>query len=93
MRALIALSVVLVLAGCGTKPEFTYSVDQAVAKAPASVKERCEPIDKKMVKREGQIDSVPMGDLYKQSDYLIGLYGECAARDAAKAEWMESQGH
>lgn len=34
-----------------------------------------------------------MGDLYTFSHEMIGLYGECALRDKAKADWIKSQGH
>ncbi len=91
-RAILAV-LLLAVAGCSSAPKYSVTVDAAKTKAPESVKERCGTIDKKMVKREGVKDSVPMGDLLKSNDYLISLYGECAARDAAKADWMDSQGY
>lgn len=91
-NAIIAMLVTLV-AGCSSGPKYNVTVDAATTKAPEAVKVRCDPIDKKMVKRAGEKDSVPMGDLLKSNDYLVGLYGECATRDAAKADWIDSQGY
>lgn len=90
MKALTIGLLAVLLSGCGAK--YNYSVEAAVNKMPESVRQKCEPIDKKLVKKEGEVDSVPMGDLLKAKDYLVGLYGECAERDAAKADWIASQG-
>lgn len=91
MKILMTVALVALLSGCGGTT-FKYSVDAATQTMPESVREKCPTIDKKLVKKEGQADSVPMGDLMKSNDYLIGLYGECATRDAAKADWIKSQG-
>lgn len=90
MKHVTIIMLAVLLAGCGTT--YKYSVDEAKTKAPESVKVKCDTIDKTLVKKDGQADSVPMGDLLKANDYLIGLYGECATRDAAKADWIASQG-
>ena len=93
MKKVILVLLFSLVAGCSTTPKYNVTVDAAKTQAPEAVKVRCDPIDKKMVKRAGEKDSVPMGDLLKAKDYLVGLYGECATRDAAKADWMESQGY
>lgn len=93
MKSVIIAMLVMLVAGCSSGPKYNVTVDAATTKAPGSVKVRCDPIDKKMVKRAGEKNSVPMGDLLKSNDYLVGLYGECSTRDAAKADWIDSQGY
>lgn len=80
---MIGLTAVL-LTGCGAK--YNYSVDAAVNSMPESVRQKCEPVPKELKR------GASMGDLYKAHDNLVGLYGECVERDAAKADWIASQG-
>lgn len=82
----LMLVATLMIAGCGTTPKApTVIVADAKPKSSESVKQRCEPLP-------GDIDGDAMGDLYKGYTYLQGLYGECAKRDGAKADWIASQG-
>lgn len=84
MRLLTACALAVLLAGCA--PKYQFSVDAATLKMPAAVKERCDPLPKPLKR------GASMGDLTKAYDQVNGLYGECATRDAAKADWIESQG-
>lgn len=83
----LMLVAALMLAGCAEppKPGPTVIVSDAKPKASESVKQRCDPLP-------ADIDGDAMGDLYKGYTYLQGLYGVCAKRDGAKADWIASQG-
>lgn len=84
MKLVIIAALTGLLAGCGAK--YNYSVDAAVNTMPESVRQKCEPVPKELKR------GASMGELYKAHDSLVGLYGECAERDAAKADWIASQG-
>lgn len=84
MKSLIIGLLAVLLSGCGAK--YNYSVEGAVNKMPESVRQKCDPVPKEL--RHG----ANMGDQTKAYDNLVGLYGECAERDAAKADWIASQG-
>lgn len=84
MRALTIGLLAVLLAGCGTT--YKYSVDAATNTMPGSVRQKCDPIPKELKR------GANMGDQTKAYDRLVGLYGECAERDAAKADWIASQG-
>ena len=71
------------LAGCGTT--YKFNVSQDANKMPESVRQKCEPIPKSLQR------GASMGNQTVAYDNLIGLYGECAQRDAAKADWISSQ--
>jgi hypothetical protein len=85
MRALIACLLAVVLTGCADT--YKFSVDQTANKMPESVRQKCDPVPKEVSRKENS-----MGKLYTAYDNLVGLYGECAKRDAAKADWITSQG-
>ena len=85
MKALIALAV-LAISGCSGAPKYIFTLEEAANKTPEAVRQKCEPIPKEL--RKGST----MGNQTVAYDNLIGLYGECAKRDAAKADWISSQG-
>ena len=84
MRTLTIILLSAALAGCGST--YKYSVDAATNTMPGSVRQKCAPVPKELQ------HGATMGDQTKAYDNLVGLYGECAARDAAKADWIASQG-
>lgn len=84
MKLVIIAALSALLAGCGST--YRYSVDAATNTMPGSVRQKCEPIPKELKR------GASMGDQTKAYDSLVGLYGECAERDAAKADWIASQG-
>lgn len=84
MKYLTIALLAVMLTGCGAK--YQYSIDAAVNKMPESVRQKCDPVPKDL--KHG----ATMGDQTKAYDNLVGLYGECAERDAAKADWIASQG-
>lgn len=84
MKHLTIVLLAVLLAGCGAK--YNYTVDAATNTMPGSVRQKCEPIPKELKR------GANMGDQTKAYDSLVGLYGECAERDAAKADWIASQG-
>lgn len=86
MRALLVLVAALVIVGCSSAPQYSFTVDSERDPAPESVKERCDLLPKEA---SGE---APMGNILRAYDSLIGLYGICAERDAAKANWITSQG-
>lgn len=86
MRGLTLLAMAALLAGCSSSPKYNFTVDAAVNKMPEAVRQNCDPIPKEL----GQ--GATMGNQTVAYNNLIGLYGECAKRDAAKADWISSQG-
>lgn len=84
MRVLIIGLLAVLLSGCA--PKYKYSVDAATNTMPESVRQKCDPVPKDLKR------GASMGDQTKAFDNLVGLYGECAERDAAKADWIASQG-
>ena len=82
MSRLILMMVILT--GCGTT--YRAEVAQPTNKMDTSVRERCQPIPVELQHKSH------MGNLETAYDDLIGLYGKCAIRDKAKADWIESQG-
>lgn len=84
MKTLTIVLLAAMLAGCGAK--YNYTVDAAVNRMPESVRQKCDPVPKDLKR------GATMGDQTKAYDNLVGLYGECAERDAAKADWIASQG-
>lgn len=84
MRGLTIGLLAVLLAGCGAK--YNYTVDAAVNTMPGAVRQKCDPVPKELKR------GASMGDQTKAYDNLVGLYGECAERDAAKADWIASQG-
>lgn len=88
MRAIL-LAASLLLTGCGTTYQVRVDADQAPL--DPAVAERCDPVLQAPVPNaKGEI---PMGDLYQFANDMVGLYGECATRDAGKYDWIKSQGH
>lgn len=84
MKHLTICLLAVLLTGCGAK--YNYTVDAAVNRMPESVRQKCDPVPKDLKR------GASMGDQTKAYDSLVGLYGECAERDAAKADWIASQG-
>lgn len=84
MRALTICLLAVLLSGCGTT--YKYSVDAGTNTMPEAVRQKCDPVPKELKR------GASMGDQTKAYDNLVGLYGECAERDAAKADWIASQG-
>lgn len=85
MRTLTICLLAALLAGCGTT--YKYSVDAGTNTMPESVRQKCDPVPKELSRERNS-----MGNLYTAYDNLVGLYGECIKRDAAKADWIASQG-
>lgn len=86
MMKVTLLAMAVILAGCSSAQKYSFTVDAATNKMPEAVRQKCEPIQKEL-----QPGST-MGSQTVAFDNLIGLYGECAERDAAKADWISSQG-
>lgn len=86
MRKVTLLAMAVILAGCSSAPKYSFTVDEAANKMPEAVRQKCDPIPKELRHGAG------MGNQTVAYDNLIGLYGECAERDAAKADWISSQG-
>lgn len=86
MRKVTLLAMAAILAGCSSAPKYSFTVDEAANKMPEAVRQKCDPIPKELGHGAG------MGNQTVAYDNLIGLYGECAERDAAKADWISSQG-
>ena len=74
----------VLLTGCGTT--YKSNVVQETNTMPEDVRVRCDLIP------ESLQHSSHAGNVSNAYDELIGLYGECALRDAAKAKWIGSQG-
>lgn len=83
MKVLIACLLAALLAGCGTS--YKFSVDQTALTMPEAVRQKCDQIPKELQR------GASMGNQTTAYNNLIGLYGECAKRDAAKADWISSQ--
>lgn len=83
MKLLTACALAVLLSGCGTTYKFNVSQDSN--KMPESARQKCDPIPKELQR------GASMGNQTVAYDNLIGLYGECAVRDAAKADWISSQ--
>ena len=86
MRKVTLLALAAILAGCSSAPKYSFTVDAATNKMPEAVRQKCAPIPKELG------PGASMGNQTVAYDNLIGLYGECAERDAAKADWISSQG-
>lgn len=84
MKILTVCLLSLLLPGCGSI--YKFSVDEAANKMPEDVRQKCDPIPKELQR------GASMGNQTMAYDNLVGLYGECAKRDAAKADWISSQG-
>lgn len=86
LTACYCLAATLLLAGCGT----TYQIDATppAAALDPSVSEPCDPVPDSPKRGKAS-----MGELYKFSDRMVALYGECAVRDLGKYNWIKSQGH
>lgn len=87
MRTIAAcsyLAAILLLTGCTT---YEVRVDADVAKLDPAVAQKCDPVPAPPPR------GANMGQLYTYTGDLIGLYGECATRDAGKYDWIKSQGH
>lgn len=86
MKTIALLAVAVVMAGCSSEPKYNFTVAEDKNTMPESVRQRCDPIPKELA------HGASMGRQTAAYDNLIGLYGECAKRDAAKADWIASQG-
>lgn len=86
MKWMIIVAIAAILAGCSSAPKYNFTVDAAANKMPEAVRQKCDPIQKELG------HDASMGNQTRAYDNLIGLYGECAKRDAAKADWISSQG-
>ena len=85
MRTLTILMLAGLLAGCQAD-RYDFTVDAATNRMPEAVRQKCDPVEKEL--KQG----ASMGDQTKAYDNLVGQYGVCAERDAAKADWIASQG-
>ena len=81
-----ALAIALMLGGCTTT---TYKVDVTADKVPfdKTVAQQCDPVPATPPRGSS------FGTVYEFGNKMVGLYGECALRDKAKADWIKSQGH
>lgn len=86
MKRLLIVTAIL-LTGCQNTPQQalpdanTLPLDPTVAK-------RCDAVPAAPPR-----DTADMGQLLQFGDLMVGLYGECAVRDAGKYDWIKSQGH
>ncbi len=85
MKKTMLVATLLMLAGCAPRLAPTVIVADAKPKASELVKVKCDQLPP-------DIEDDTMGALYRGYTQLQGMYGECAKRDAAKAEWIASQG-
>ena len=85
MKAFFVLTLALLMEGCAILPP-VVPLEPIKPRMPADVRAVCDPLP------GGLKAGMSMGDLYEYTDALIGLYGDCALRDAAKARWADSQG-
>ena len=83
MKILLACLLAAMLTACGTS--YKFSVDQTTLTMPEAVRQKCDQIPKELQR------GASMGNQTAAYNNLIGLYGECAQRDAAKADWISSQ--
>ena len=81
----LALAIALMLGGCGTTYE--VRVDQDKVPLDKAVGEQCAPGPSTPARNSS------FGTVYEFANKMVGLYGECALRDQAKANWIKSQGH
>lgn len=72
----------LAVSGCAASTP-NARVDASRSIAPANLTTTCDPLP-----RLGK--PAPMGALLEYSDMVVGMYGECARRDRAKAEYIKS---
>jgi|GEM_PF-4594700 hypothetical protein len=87
MKMIILAFMSIILSGCGTPvPHYNFAVDTPMQKAPADIKAKCDPVPKELQ------HGATMANQTTAYDNLVGLYGVCAQRDAAKADWLTSQG-
>ena len=86
MRKVTLLALAAILAGCSSAPKYNFTVDAATNKMPEAVRQKCDAIPKELG------PGATMGNQTVAYNNLVGLYGECAKRDAAKADWISSQG-
>ncbi len=86
MRKVTLLALAAILAGCSSAPKYNFTVDEATNKMPEAVRQKCDAIPKELG------PGATMGNQTVAYNNLVGLYGECAKRDAAKADWISSQG-
>ena len=84
MKYLVLLIAAVALGGCGHIP---VTVDAAVVPRDPSVQTPCDLVPPSPARGSS------FGEVYTFSQTMVGLYGECALRDQAKGDWIESQGH
>lgn len=87
MKTILMLILAAALAGCGTTN--TYKVTQQDDKVPVdpNVNATCDIVPDTPPRKSS------FGTVYEFANKMVGLYGECAIRDQAKANWIKSQGH
>lgn len=85
MIRLIALALLVLLTGCGTKPE-APALPPLYPEMTANVRTSCPALPKPVARAGGST----MGDLYSFNDEIVGLYVECAVRDRAKLDWINA---
>ncbi len=82
-RAIMIVLCLVTLSGCGTL--YQAMVAQPTNLMPESIRQKCEPIPVELAHK------AHAGNLMDAYDSLVGLYGECALRDRAKANWVGAQ--
>lgn len=85
MKRILIIST-LALAGCKNTPQ--DQPDPNVLPLGPAIETKCA-----IVPDAPPRDSAHMGQLLVFSDQMVAQYGECALRDAAKYDWIKSQGH
>jgi hypothetical protein len=85
MKRILIIAAVL-LAGCQNTPQ--AKPDDNVLPLDPTVAQKCA-----IVPAAPPRDTADMGQLLEFGDLMVGLYGECATRDAGKYDWIKSQGH
>lgn len=87
MRKVLILAIALALPGCGATNTYKNYVQDDKNPVDPNVNVTCDLVP------ETPPRSSDFGEVYEFANDMVGLYGVCALRDKAKADWIKSQGH